>query len=329
MVSLGQSKRVAIARSIQAGSHILLLDEPLAALDVNGIRDVLGLLRDMVNEHKVTLVIVEHVFNIPRILDLATTVWTLREGKIVTERPEDVRAQAVTETTDAVGPWLASISAGAQVERQVLSGGALLSSITLDGAGGGDALLSVEDLVVNRGRRPVVGRADEKGKVTGLSFKVARGTVAVLQAPNGWGKTTLLDALCGTIPPSSGRIVLKGRNVSRLPTWERVRHGMSIMQSRDNAFPNLTVDESLQLARIKGVPETVRPFLGKSISALSGGQRQKVVAACAMSGPAGRVMILDEPFNMLDMPAIDGIQSAIAQNRDGATLILLPAASSG
>lgn len=329
MISLGQSKRVAIARSVQAGAHILLLDEPLAALDVNGINDVLGLLRDLVSEHKVTLLIVEHVFNIPRILDLATSVWTLREGKIVSEDPQQIRGEAIRESTDGVGPWLASLSTHSPIERHILPGGALLSSVRLDGAAGPEPMLAVEDLVVSRGHRPVVGRADESGRVVGLNFSIAKGCVAVLQAPNGWGKTTLLDALCGAIPPSRGRIVLNGRDVARLPIWERVRRGLCVMQSRDNAFPNLTVDESLKLARVDSVPQNVRPFLGKAISALSGGQRQKVAAACAMAGSAGRVMILDEPFSMLDMAAIEAIQAAIAANREGATLILLPAASIG
>mgnify|MGYP001195777005 CR=1 FL=1 len=329
MVSLGQSKRVAIARTVQAGAHIVLLDEPLAALDGKGIDDVLGMLREMVAQHGTTLLIVEHVFNIPRILDLATTVWTLKDGKIVSENPADVREEAAEQSTDVVGPWLASLADGAEVREQLLPGGARLSSIRLTPEGAGDVLLSVEDLIVRRGRRPVVGRADAQGRVQGLSFRVERGTVAVLHAPNGWGKTTLLDALSGVIPPSSGRIVLKGGAVQNLPTWERVRRGLSIMQSRDNAFPNLTVDESLALAGLATPPETVVPFLGKTVSQLSGGQRQKVAAACAMANPAGRVLLLDEPFSMLDKPAIAGIQEAIAANRDGATLILLPAPSQG
>ena len=62
MISLGQSKRVAIARTVQAGARILFLDEPLAALDANGIRDIMGLLAELVERtFAVTLVIVEHV----------------------------------------------------------------------------------------------------------------------------------------------------------------------------------------------------------------------------------------------------------------------------
>ena len=330
MVSLGQSKRVAIARTVQAGAHIVFLDEPLAALDAKGIDDVIRMLGDMVRDHKVTLVIVEHVFNIPRIMELATSVWTLRGGKIEIDSPEETRAAIRDEERDAIGPWLESLTSGKAVAHDILPGGAKLSSVSLvDGAEQDDVLLELDDLVVARGLRPVVGRADADGKVKGVSFKVRRGTVAVLQAPNGWGKTTLLDALSGVIRVSRGKINLHGSAVQHLPTWERIQRGMSIMQSRDNAFPNLTVDESLELAGLAQAPEAVQPFMGRSVSALSGGQRQKVVAACAMANTEGRLVILDEPFSMLDMPSIAGIQAKIAANTGGATLILLPAASQG
>src|SRR6185295_16083726 len=84
-ISLGQSKRVAIASSVQAGAQILFLDEPLAGLDSPGITDVIALLGQVVREQQITLVIVEHVFNIQRILDLATTVWTLEKGRVRVE----------------------------------------------------------------------------------------------------------------------------------------------------------------------------------------------------------------------------------------------------
>ena len=99
------------------------------------------------------------------------------------------------------------------------------------------------------------------------------------------------------------------------------------MQSRDNAFPNLSVDESLKLAGIDQAPENVRPFLGRRISDLSGGERQKVAAACSLSKLNGSIVILDEPFGMLDAASIPKLQDEIAANKSGATLILVPAAS--
>jgi ABC-type branched-subunit amino acid transport system ATPase component len=93
LVSLGQSKRVAIARAVRAGARILFLDEPLAGLDAVGIADVVEMLERLAHDDQLTLVIVEHLFNIPRILDFATTVWTLSNGKLEVESPSAVRAE--------------------------------------------------------------------------------------------------------------------------------------------------------------------------------------------------------------------------------------------
>ena len=328
MVSLGQSKRVAIARTVQAGARILFLDEPLAALDANGIRDIMGLLAELVKEHAVTLVIVEHVFNIPKVLDLATSVWTIDNATIRVESPEDVRKESFHNEGDALRPWLTQLaqSESAIVDLE-LPGGALLSYVNLNQSAADQPGLDVDNLVVRRGRRPVIGRTNADGKVEGLSFSVPRGCLAVLQAPNGWGKTTFLEALTGIIPTAAGEMRIYGTAVQKMPTWTRINRGLAVMQSRDNAFPNLSVDESLKLAEVEEPPENVRPFMGRRISDLSGGERQKVAAACSLANADSKVTILDEPFGMLDVASIPKLQAQIASNTSGATLILVPAAS--
>ena len=328
MISLGQSKRVAIARTVQAGARILFLDEPLAALDANGIRDIMGLLAELVKEHAVTLVIVEHVFNIPKVLDLATTVWTIDNATIRVESPDEVRKESFHNEGDALRPWLTELAGSEDAIVDVaLPGGALLSHVQINPALSDQPGLDVEDLVVRRGRRPVIGRTSADGQVEGLSFSVPRGSLAVLQAPNGWGKTTFLEALSGIIPTSGGAMKLYGKAVHKMPTWTRIGEGLAVMQSRDNAFPNLSVDESLQLANVDDPPENVRPFMGRRISDLSGGERQKVAAACSLANAKDTVTILDEPFGMLDVASIPKLQAEIAANTTGATLILVPAAS--
>lgn len=79
-LSYGQSKRVAIARAVAAGANILFLDELLAGLDQQGINDCLSLLRSLVQEQKLTLVIVEHLLNQPQLRPLVTTIWHLDHG---------------------------------------------------------------------------------------------------------------------------------------------------------------------------------------------------------------------------------------------------------
>jgi len=328
MVSLGQSKRVAIARSVLAGAKILFLDEPLAALDSRGIDDVMGLLRRVVDEHKVTVVVVEHVFNIPRVLDMATTVWTIANGRIQIETPAAVGAQGLPTESDGVRPWLRQLAgSGGQVVERQLPGGALLSHVALK-PGAAEPALDVKDLVVRRGRRPVIGTPSADGQeVAGLSFALPQGSIGVLQAPNGWGKTTFLEALSGVIPIARGSIAIDGKAVHDRPTWDRIGRGLGILQSRDNVFPNLLVDEAIKLAGVPEVPEHIKPFLGRRVAALSGGERQNVAAVCALYARPNAVNVLDEPFGMLDAKAIGRLQSEIVARNSGATLMLLPAAS--
>ena len=172
-----------------------------------------------------------------------------RDCGIEVESPDDVRKEPLADGTFAIRSRLSGLARpGEDIVDRDLPGGARLSHVALGEAEGDAAGLEVRNLVVERGRRPVIGRTDAQGRVEGLSFVLPRGCLAVLQAPNGWGKTTFLEALAGTIPIRHGEVRIFERAVHRLPTWERVAAGLTVLQSRDNAFPNLTVEESLDRA---------------------------------------------------------------------------------
>jgi branched-chain amino acid transport system ATP-binding protein len=314
-VSLGQSKRVAIARTLQAGSEILFLDEPLAGLDAAGITEVMDALAQLVREVGLTLVIVEHVFNIPRVLELATTVWTLEGGKLRVDAPEWAKSQVERAATDGMRGWLQELAGTeGKIEDRWLAGGALLTTVTPAG-GVGEVVLEVEDLVVYRGRRLVVGVQGDDG-VKGLSFVLRRGELAVLQAPNGWGKTTLLEAIAGSLPIAAGEIKVNGRSVRKFESWQRVRSGMALLQSQHNVFAGLQVREGLRLAKVREVPAELRFFLGRRVSELSGGERQRVAIACAIRGRPFAVGLLDEPFSALDPKAVEQLRSLQIEQLD-------------
>lgn len=237
MISLGQSKRVAIARAVQAGARILFLDEPLAGLDAFGISEVMGLLESLAQDENITLVIVEHVFNIPRVLDLATKVWTLDSGKMTSEEPAEVRAEIAHAADGISGLIREAARSDNEIMNQSLTGGARLSTLGAPDYNAKDSILEVKDLVVFRGRRLVIGEKGQDGRIMGLSFSLKRGQLAVLQALNGWGKTTLLEAIAGILPIKQGLIKFDGRSIQDLPPWERARLGMGFLQARNHAFP--------------------------------------------------------------------------------------------
>lgn len=304
MVSLGQAKRVAIARAVRAGARILFLDEPLAGLDAVGIASVMGLLGDLARRQGLTLVIVEHLFNIPRVLDLADTVWTIKAGQLTSDNPAAVRGDVEHHVGEGLRTWMQQVAGPDGVfHEEPLPGGAMLSRLVPQGVPVGEALLEVENLVVQRGQRPIIGEAGPDGQMHGVSFTLRRGELTVLQAPNGWGKTTLLDALAGLIP-ARGTIRLLGQNIARYPAWERRRRGLTLMQSRENTFSGLKVSEALRLAAVNTVPDGLPRLLDRRIADLSGGEKQRVAAACALHHGAFEVALLDEPFLALDLQAL-------------------------
>lgn len=327
-ISLGQCKRVAIARAVRAGAKILFLDEPLAGLDAAGASDVMALLKELVHDHQVTLVIVEHVLNIPLVLDLATTMWTLKGGHVDVASSEDITKNAGCAFTDGMDGWLLRFAgAGGKVIKQTLPGGAVLFSAIRPGVELNSRALEVKDIVVRRNRRPVIGLHTDNGSVSGLSFSLRKGQLTILQAPNGWGKTTLLNSLAGVLPISYGTIRLNGQPIQNFDSWRRASAGLFFLQSRNRVFPSCSVREVLQLARVFEIPGFMRPLLGKQISDLSGGEKQKVAIACMGGASRPSVALLDEPFSALDSNGLADFQEQIQElAQEAAILIAVPSA---
>lgn len=300
-VSLGQSKRVAIARAVQTGARILFLDEPLAGLDEAGVGEVMNLLEKLAYDEKITLVIVEHVFNISRILDLATTVWTLGSGKVTVETSASVRAEIEQTAVNGIQDWIGEMTGtDSNIVNRKLPGGAVLSTVIAAGSNANPVALEVEDLVVCRGKRIVIGERAQDARLRGLSFTLHKGQLAFLQAPNGWGKTTLLEAIAGLIPITRGSIQLNGKPVQDSPAWERAANGMSLLQARNHSFPGLSVREVLRLSHVSSISENIAHLLERYMSDLSGGEKQKVALVCATNGANFTVGLFDEPFSALD-----------------------------
>lgn len=307
-ISLGQSKPVAIARAVAAGARVLFLDEPLAGLDRRGVADVLALLEALVREHRLTLVIVEHIFNQASLQCLVTTHWLLVNGKIQRSEVRQRAADPVEHLPhhrpgcpDAQqrAAWFPHLtSEGAEILDEQLGRGGVLTRIRRPGMFKVPArpVLEISGLVVKRGPLSVVG-LDEHGNEAGLDLTVYEGEISLLQAPNGWGKSTLLAAIAGLIPAHKGSIRLNGRCLDGLPIWERVRLGLRALPSDGHTFANLLGSETLRLAGARDNAKDVAAFIGRPCSSLSGGERQRLALA-AMS--VGVVNLYDEPFSGLD-----------------------------
>jgi putative ABC transport system ATP-binding protein len=151
----------------------------------------------------------------------------------------------------------------------------------------------------------------------GCSLALRRGEIVALEGPSGSGKTTLLTILGCMLSPSSGRVVIEGREVDpsrpeHLPAIRRRSIGFVFQQY--NLFPALTARENVEYAlNLRGVrnaaarTEATRWLeavgladrLGYLPRDLSGGQKQRVAIARALAGGAP-VLLADEPTANLD-----------------------------
>jgi branched-chain amino acid transport system ATP-binding protein len=176
----------------------------------------------------------------------------------------------------------------------------------------------VPDLLVAEGLYAGYG---ESTVLEGVSFALAQGGSLALVGRNGVGKTTLLLTLMGLTRLRRGRLLMRGKDISRTPTYLRARLGLGWVPQERLCFPSLTVDEHLHavarpgpwdLARIyrtfPGLKER-RRHLGNQ---LSGGEQQMLAIARALTTNP-RVLLLDEPLEGL-APIIVGAVIRIVQD---------------
>src|SRR5690606_38572896 len=110
----------------------------------------------------------------------------------------------------------------------------------------------------------------------GLSLTLKKGQISILEAPNGWGKSSLLDAIAGvhnnSLEITAGSILLKGEDIKSLPTYQIVRKGLSYLRANQQAFSSLKVNEQMKLRRSNNY--VFNDFLNENSkgSALSGGE---------------------------------------------------------
>jgi urea transport system ATP-binding protein len=170
----------------------------------------------------------------------------------------------------------------------------------------------------------------------GVGLEVPAGSLVCVMGRNGVGKTTLLKTVMGTLTPTAGRIALDGRDITRMPTHQRVRAGMAYVPQGHVSFPQLTVWENLQVTleatghrdpaavdEALDVFPALRQFFKRPAGFLSGGQRQQLAIARALI-TRPRLLLLDEPTEGIQPSVIDEIEGAIERlHREAGLTVLL------
>lgn len=172
--------------------------------------------------------------------------------------------------------------------------------------------------------------------VEGVDFDLPEGEIRALIGPNGAGKTTLVGMISGRIPPTSGRVLFDGQDITPLPAHRRMRLGMAYTFQITSVFARLSVAENVALAArrrahgaqvntvIDGALERVGLLDRKDQDAgdlAYGHQRLLEIAMGIAQRP--RLLILDEPTQGLAEGEIEGFKSLIRTLAQEATILLI------
>ncbi|MEW8519393.1 MAG: ABC transporter ATP-binding protein [Candidatus Thiodiazotropha sp.] len=189
--------------------------------------------------------------------------------------------------------------------------------------------LEVSEVSVKYGRQTVVDR---------VSFELESAVIGCLLGPSGCGKTSLLRAIAGFEPLTSGEILLHGKSVSRpghTLAPEKRRVGMVFQDFA--LYPHLTVSDNVAFG-LRGMSgrqqrQRVEELLGlvglrgleeKYPHQLSGGQQQRIALIRAMA-PRPEILLLDEPFSGLDVELREQLAGEVRAilKREGVTAMLV------
>ena len=318
-LSVGLQQRVEILKTLYRGAEILILDEPTAVLTPQETDELFAVIRRVVREQGMTVIIITH--KLYEVMAISDRVGVMRKGRLV----------GVKDTSQVDERMLSSMMVGRPV---------LYDNLEKTGVPG-EELIRVEDLSVR----------DSRGlpAVKGLSLSVRAGEILGIAAIEGNGQSELIEAITGMRRAESGRVIIRGRDVTGLSPGairsvglahvpeDRLATGVSREDTiRDNLLTGRHREARFNRFGFHQRVSTIERYAaelyekfdirGAGTDALagelSGGNMQKVVIAREFSFDAP-VLIVAQPTRGVDVGAIEFIHSQIIARRNQGCAILL------
>lgn len=357
-LSGGGRQRLAIGCALAMGSPLIVLDEPTANLDPQGIDDVYAALSDVVAAGDRAVLLVEH--NLDAAMSFVTRTIVLdRAGHVAFDGTPAAVIRDNADELVAMGVWLPAATlaalrmrdAGMPVDDLPLTpeefatvlaaapGGAVPPRTHGDGSHGDGTpvapppasapIISARDLTVRRHRTEILH---------GIDLDIAPGTLTAIVGTNGAGKTTLLQALAGVVPPPKRRVTVDGIDPGTASPRDLARRIGFVFQNPEHQFIAHTVfDELAHGLRLRHTPdaeiaERVEEMLvrfGLEAKAdvhpflLSGGEKRRLsVGTALITRP--RVLALDEPTFGQDRARASELLDLLHELReDGVTILIV------
>jgi branched-chain amino acid transport system ATP-binding protein len=187
----------------------------------------------------------------------------------------------------------------------------------------------------------------------GIDLDVRTGELLAVIGPNGAGKTSLFNLITGLTRPTEGRILVRERDVTRLPAHRRVRHGLGRTFQTSSIFPGFTVAQNAELAAqaaLSGPYGSLKPWsrpgararaaatealartrlsadAARRAGSLSHGGKRKLELAILLAGQAARpnqILLLDEPMAGMAVEEVPELTALIREiHASGATILMV------
>ena len=293
---LGCRQVVEIARTLDQGSRILILDEPTSALSTAETESLFDVIADL-KRSGVTIIYISHRLN--ELLHLGDQFTVLRSGRVVGEasRAEVTRGWIVERMSGRTGDETINEQRESATRPTVLS----VKNLSLSGS---------------------VGPENSQAALDRVSFSMHEGEILGIYGLLGAGRTELLEALAGFRRMDEGDINVCGKGVRIQNVRSALLAGIALLpedRQRDGLFQDLSIRENVilsgkrgiflsgasEIARVQKLASELRIAtndLELPVTTLSGGNQQKVLLArCLMCSP--KVLLLDEPTRGVDVGA--------------------------
>lgn len=171
--------------------------------------------------------------------------------------------------------------------------------------------------------------------VDGVNFRLDPGQIHALIGPNGAGKTTFVSLLSGRVPVQSGKITLKGDDITFMPAHRRVRKGIAYTFQITSIYPRLSVFDNVALAAQSAGSRPLQAAVNAALDRVGLGQftaeqagnlsygHQRLLELAMGLALKPLVLILDEPTQGLAAGEIDGFKTLVRSLVPETTVLLI------